>query len=297
MNDISAFEPAIPAMVVGQSFGGTPPPLGLGEPFALMGGDRLGPDGIPFAIMHDHQPALLRWVKQSCEASLAAERPWFRGSPLLLPGSHGAGRTHAARWLARVVGVPHCILNLTDPVIAANIAASRHVNEALWASPLTIAMSATRIANPVATVIGADKVSEDVSAGLATMMDPETGTCWSEDQLGITVDLGEVTWVIQCDQVSALPPALRNISTPVVLQRPPGGLDSVLTLSVMLEVMNDLRLEPTDPLYSWARIQAALPHYYFKSAKGLYADMVNALMALRQGSPDHRLEYDEQIPF
>ena len=143
MNGITAFEPAIPAMVVGRSFDGSPPPLGLGEPFALLGGDRLGPDGIPFQVMHEHQPGFLRWVTQSCQASLAAERPWFRGRPVVLTGEQGVGRTHAARWLARVAGPPHVVLNLTDPVIAANVTASGRVNEALWASPITVAMAAT----------------------------------------------------------------------------------------------------------------------------------------------------------
>lgn len=196
MNGIAPFEPATPAMVVGQSFDGASPPLGLGEPFALLGGERLGPDGIPFLAMHDHQPKFLEWLAESCRNLLAAERPWFRAEPMVITGPPGAGRTHAARWLARVAGVPHVILNLTDPLVAANIAASRRVNEALWASPITIAMAATRCANPVVSVIGTDRMSDDVASGLASMIDPDTSVFWSEDQLGTCVDLSEVTWIL-----------------------------------------------------------------------------------------------------
>lgn len=296
MNRIAPFEPATPAMVIGQSFDGSPPPLGLSEPFALLGGDRLGPDGIPFRIMHEHQPAFRRWVTQSCEASLAAERPWFRGRPLLLTGTSGAGRTHAARWLARIVGVPHVILNVSDPVIAANIAASGRVNEALWASPVTVAMAAARCANPLVTVLGADLASDDVKAGLVTMIDPDTSIFWSEDQLRTAVDFGEVTWIIQCEQLATLPTTLRNLATSVALHQPPARIDSVFTLSVMLEVMGDLGIESTDPAFSWSRIRSQLPHSYHTTGKGLYAQMVNALTNLKHGRLITVAD-DENFPF
>ncbi len=300
MNDISAFEPATPAIVVGRSFDGSPPPLGLGEPFALLGGDRLGPDGVAFRVMHDHQPGLLRWIRQSCHASLVAERPWFKGSPLLLPGRNGAGRTHAARRLAAAAGVPHVIINLSDPVIAANIAASRRVNEALWALPTTIAMAATRCANPVATVIGADQASGDVTAGLLSMIDPDLGRSWSEDQLRTHVDFSEVTWIVQCDDVAGLPADLRNSATPVVLERTQPRIESVFTLSIMLEAMSDLGIDPADPLYSWVRIRGKLGQHHAGGCARVYADMVNTLMALQQmpiGEENRRPKNHENFPF
>ena len=49
MTDASIpFHPATPAIIVGHSATADVPPLGLGEPFALLGGDRLGSSGIPF---------------------------------------------------------------------------------------------------------------------------------------------------------------------------------------------------------------------------------------------------------
>ena len=197
MNTIMPFEPAVPAIIVGEAFDGGTPPLGLGEPFALLGGERLGPDGIVFEMLHDHQPDLLGWIASSCGAQLEAERYWFRGAPVILTGPRGCGRTHAARWLARVSGVPHVILNLSDPIIASNLAASRAVGETLWASPVTVAMATTRCANPVVTVLGAEFASDDVTNGFLSMIDPELGAVWREDLLGVQVDMSEVTWVFQ----------------------------------------------------------------------------------------------------
>lgn len=280
MNSLTHFEPATPAMIVGKAFGDSSPPLGLGEPFALLGGDRLGPNGIPFLLMHEHQPAFLQWVAQTCRKLLQAERPWFRAELLLLTGPQGAGRTHAARWLARCAGVPHVVLNLTDPVMAANLAASSQVSEALWASPITVAMAATACANPIVTVVGADKVSDDVAAGLASMIDPELGTAWSEDQLGVQIDLGEVSWILQCDRPEAVSGVIRERASLVRLAPAPMGTDTVLALSVLLEAMGDLGLDPADRAYGWSRIKKHLSINYRPSTKQLYAEWVSAIRKL-----------------
>lgn len=291
MNSVAPFEPATPAMIVGRAFDDRAVPLGLDQPFALLGGDRLGPAGIPFLVMHEHQPNFLRWVESSCQAQLAAERPWFGAPPLILTGPQGAGRTHAARWLARTAGVPHAIVNLTDPLIAANFAASRSVNETLWASPITIAMAASQCANPIVTVLGADQVSDDVSAGLAAMMDPDLCRAWAEDQLQTYVDLGEVTWIVQCDEPGKLPRAIRRGASLVHLMDAPHGDDHVLALSIALEVMGDLGVDPGDPAYSWSRIQSYLPnHYGARHAKRLYAGFSIAVASIRNGTPADDLD-------
>lgn len=290
MATVSAFQPATPAMIVGHGKGDEPLPLDLGEPFALLGGDRLGPDGIPFMMMHEHQPDLLGWVRARCTAMLAAERPWFNGGTLILDGVAGAGRTHAARWLARVVGVPHAVINLTNPVIAANIAASSEIGEALGASPLTIAMAAGRCANPVATVIGADRVNEDVLAGLAVMMDPERCRRWREDRLGVDIDLGEVTWILQRDSGRHVPSWIAPDAHAVKLRAIRWRTDHELALSICLEAMGDLNIDPHDGTWSWRRISEQLPQARATTAKELYANMIDALRACqRQPAPsiDH----------
>lgn len=291
MIEMVPFELATPAMIVGRSFDGSTAPLGLGEPFALLGGHQLGPDGIPIRIMHDHQPAFRQWIAESCKEAIAEERPWFRGSPIMLVGPPGAGRTHAARWLSRVVGVQHAILNLSDPLIASNIAASRSVTEAVWALPITIAMAAARCANPIVTVVGTEHVSDDVLAGFMTMVDPDSGLDWSEDQLKTTVDLSEVTWILQCDPTRPPPTALRRCFRHVTFEAPPANIDSLLALSIMLEAMGDLGIDPTNPAYTWARICGHLPHGGPK-AKQLYASMIDALKSIQ--SP-HREDVVEDI--
>lgn len=295
MNELTPFKPARPAMIVGRAFDECPAPLGLSEPFALGGGDRLVPDGIALELLHEHQPAFLRWVSTSCRALIAAERPWFRGPPVLVTGPEGAGRTHAARRLARVAGVPHVILNLTDPVIAANIASSGQVSEALWASPVTVAMAAKRCANPVVTVIGIDKVGDDIASGLVSMIDPTTGRSWSEDQLQTEVDFGEVTWIVQCDDLTRVPPTLRALAAHVKFADFPAGIETTAALSILLEVLDDLGFDEADPVFDWPNV-ARLAGRYHRSAKGLYAHMTNAVVSIARDGPPAPNTNDD-IPF
>ncbi|WP_174291077.1 hypothetical protein [Sphingomonas bacterium] len=277
MATLAPFQPATPAMIVGYGTDDEQLPLELGEPFALLGGDRLGPDGIPFLVMHEHQPEFLAWVRERCAAMLAAERPWFGGGKLVLGSGGGAGRTHAARWLARVVGVPHSVLNLTDPVVAANIAASGDIGEAMGASPITIAMAAARCANPFVSVIGADRVGDDVLAGLVAMMDPERGRRWREDRLGVDVDLGEVVWFLQRDVRRGIPSWVAPEADAVALRPVPSGRDHVLALSICCEAMGDLGIDPRGGIVSWSQVRERLPRYGHNSARHIYAGMVNAL--------------------
>lgn len=280
-------------MIVGRALDGGPAPLGLSEPFALHGGDRLGPDGIAFDMIHEHQPAFLRWVTTSCQALIAAERPWFRAAPVLLTGAKGGGRTHTARRLARCAGVPHAVVNLTDPVIAANIASSGEVSEALWALPVTVAMATRRCANPVVSVVGIDKAGDDVAAGFLTMADPESGRGWYEDRLQTYVDFGEVTWVIQCDDLASVPAPLRAQATHVQFQALPRGLENTATLSIMLEVIEDLGLDEADPALDWPRVAGRLRDHD-RSAKQLYLAMTQAVRSAARGTeplPDLDVPY------
>ena len=300
MNGLTPFRPATPAMIVGSAFHGGPAPLGLSEPFALHGGGRLGSDGIAFDLMHEHQPAFMRWVTSSCQALIAAERPWFRARPLLVTGAQGGGRTHAARRLARAAGVPSVVLNLTDPLIAASVASSGRVTDSLWASPVTIAMAARRCANPVVSVIGIDVVAGDVAAGLVAMVDPQTGRAWAEDRLETYIDFGEVTWIVQCDDLGRVPEALRKQAAHVRFEAFPAGIETTAALSILLEVIEDLGLDKADPALDWPNIALRLGGYH-RSAKDLYARMVQAVTdAARGPNADPQItddEDDKYVPF
>lgn len=289
MTDVSAiFHPATPAMIVGHSTSAEAPPLGLGEPFALLGGDRLGPSGIPFTVAHEWQPAFLDAVTAACDDLLVAERPWFRMPPTVLLGPDGTGRTHAARSLARAAGVPHVILNLSDPVIAANIA-SGEINEALWVSPVVTAMAATRCANLVVTVIGAGRHA-DAAVALAGMIDPVLGRAWAEERIATVVDLGEVSWIFQAATVAEIPVLLRDYLSVVQMQKVSCVRDSQIMVSLLSEVLDDLNLSPADPAVSWKAVALRLSQYHLLSPKLAYVTLRNAVIDAQYAFAVSRLQ-------
>lgn len=247
----SVFQPAAPAMIVGHSVADGVPPLGLGEPFALLGGDRLGPAGIPFLVGHEWQPAFLHAIRTACDDLLAAGRPWFRMPPALLAG--GEGRSHAARSLARAAGVHHIFLNISHAVIGACISGSTDFSEALWVSPIVTAMAATQCANPVVSVIGAD-VNADAAVALASMLDPVLGRAWMEEKIGTVVDLGEVTWLVQADSLERLPTPLADKLMIVPMKEVAIGEHDEILVSLLAEVLADLGISPADPTVAWANI-------------------------------------------
>jgi hypothetical protein len=242
----SLMQAALPAMIVARGSDDSQPPMGLGEPFALMGGDRLHAGGIPFLFGHEWQPSLRNVVIEACEAALEAQRVWFRMPPCVLVAEPGVGRTHAARCLAHAMNVPHVILNLADPVVANSLSRPGIFREALAVSPIVAMMAAKRIANPVVSVVGVG-VHPDADAVLADMIDPETSHAWHEHEFALDVDLGEVSWLVQVDEGYDLPAPIEKHLTLVPLEHDPAREQEVV-LSVALEVLRDLGLSPSDPV-------------------------------------------------
>ena len=141
-------------------------------------------------------------------------------------------------------------------------------------------------------MVGAEQASADAISGLTSMIDPEAGACWREDQLNTVVDLGEVTWLIQAEQANRLPASLRPLMTQVWCERPPAGNETVFALSMMLEAAGDLAIDLADPLHSCHRISARLDRQP-RHGKPLYAAMFNALAALRRDA----ISCDDHLPF
>lgn len=277
MNDLSIFSGARPAMIVGKSFAGHPAPLDLDKPFALVGGEKLADDGVGFELMHEHQPDFLKWVAESCHTSLAAGRDWFHGSAVSLSSGSACGPLHAARTLAHVIGAPHVILDLANPSVANSLASSKKIGEDGWATPLTVAMAAHRCANPVASVVNFDRVTDDVLVGLFSMIDPNTSSLFTEDKLRVTLDLSQVTWMIQQKNAPRASQLLAEMAEPMHFNSFPTGRETTAVLSILLEVIRDLDLDASDPALDWSKIAPRLDGHH-SSASGLYDEMRRAVI-------------------
>ncbi len=159
-------------------------------------------------------------------------------------------------------------------------------------------MAAKRCANPIVTVIGIDKVGDDIASGLVSMVDPATGRAWSEDKLQTEVDFGEVTWIIQCDDLTRVPHALRAQAGHVGFSAFPSGVENTAARSILLEVLDDLGLDEADPAFDWPHVARHL-NGYNRGAKQLYARITDVVTDLARNGPSdvNPDEDDGDVPF
>lgn len=246
-----------PHVVIAESMGPHPAPLGLDAPLALLGGgDRLMPGGMASALGIDHVRGLRTFMAEACRSQVLAGRDWYQQPPLALLGQHGVGKGFAARWIARHAGLPLFRMPVTYD-FAANQPDSDGVEMRLPAVPL-IAMAASRCANPIVVVeLDVDHPPEGVALEeLVRMLDPRRNERWLDKAQDAIFDLGHISWIVQVHGrpqprggvhdpnasrgiTAALPPLLADLIKDVGLILrigPPSELEDMRRLDVAVEI-------------------------------------------------------------
>ena len=208
------------AVLVAQSFSTGLPPLGLDGALALRGGDPRARERLAFELGFGWQPAFRAVVEHAIVRSSGPDPTWFALPPLLLCGPSGVGRTHVARRVAELAGVPHVGLDLSGPGGAGQLRPSTRGPDLLIPSAPVLAMAVARCANPIISVFGAEMLDGEGQAELARMIDPSSAERWVDYACGATVDLRHVSWMIQGHEPGALAPSLLRLLHPVELQWP-----------------------------------------------------------------------------
>ncbi len=232
------------AMTVAHGFSARQPSLGFGSALALRGGS--GPDVHRMVLEMDFswQPALSAVFADALDRSRSSTSPWITTAPVLLLGEKGVGRTHVARRFAHLAGVPHITFDLEDVEVVERLQGVSRGPDVLIPTAPVLAMAASRCANPVVTVVGADTVTEEVQMNLARMIDPSTSDRWADRSVGATVDLRQVSWFVQAHRPELLAAPLFHLLRPIELIWP-FGTDRLLHVAeVIAEVMADENERP-----------------------------------------------------
>jgi hypothetical protein len=226
-------------MVVGTSFSSRPMGLGLDGELELRGCDKFALAQLQFAADVAPQPELAQIIRRALQTAQAAGRTWLRFGALLLEGTPGAGRTHLARRLAYLAGLPHAIFDLTEHGTFGSFRDAPQGPDLVLPCAPVVAMAATRCANPVITVLGVEGLDATAQVQLARMIDPDTAGRWVDHTLGGSVDLRQVSWLIQSHVPGQLVRELERLLHPVTL-RPPTGADlAVHAAEVLAEAAID----------------------------------------------------------
>lgn len=217
------------SVLVAQGFASGSPALGLDVPLPLRGGDpqareRLTVD-LGFGWQEELRTVLTRARLEGGD--------WLSLPPLLLCGPEGVGRTHVARRIAELAGVPHVSIAVGGALGIEQLRPSGCGPDLRFPSAPVLAIAVSRCANPIVSVSGADLLDASGQAELARMLDPATAERWVDYACAATVDLRHVNWMIQAHDPSALAPGLLRLVKPVLL-RPPEGDDSPLHLVEVL---------------------------------------------------------------
>ena len=210
---------AVPTMVVGRSWSSATPPFGLGEPMALLGGGRLGSDGVAGRLGRERHGWLVDHVEAACRDQLASDRRWFRMPPVILCAPAFGDALHAARRLAWEAGVPHLTLDLADGGRAALGGGGRGPDPAT-PSWLAAALASLRCANPAVTVTGLEALDAGRREVLLAMLDPARGCRLEDEALGTSLDLSEVTWMLVSEPGADPAHWLEAVAVPVPLFGP-----------------------------------------------------------------------------
>lgn len=238
--------PAVPLLQAVMPFSqrrGSADGFGSDRAFELRGGDRLGPTGVAFDLAMDWHPQLMRAVEKACEDQRILGRDWFTMQPTLLSGPDGVGRTHIARRLATAAGVPHVEFDLADPRIGRHEAAP---DVRMPMAPF-VAMSVSRCANPVVSVVNVDRANSVGLALLQRLVDPRANGRIVVSALAAQFDLSQVTWLVQSSAADGLPDRLRDLLVDVELADTEIDDTVYVKIDLIAEVVADFALDPPSP--------------------------------------------------
>ncbi len=221
------------SVLVAQNFASGMPPLGLGVPLPLRGGDPGARERLTTDLGFGWQAELRGVLDRAADLAAIAGKDWLSLPALLLCGPEGVGRTHVARRIAELAGVPHVSVTVGGPFGIEQLRPIGCGPDLRLPSAPVLAIAVSQCANPIVTISGTDMLDAGGQDELARMLDPATAERWVDYSCRATVDLRHVNWMIQSHDPSALAPSLLRLVEPVWL-RPPEGCDVLLHLVEVL---------------------------------------------------------------
>lgn len=224
---------ATASVLVAQNFTSGLPALGLGVPLPLRGGDSVARERLTTDLGFGWQAELRDVLDRAADRATLEGRHWLSLPALLLCGPKGVGRTHVARRIAELAGVPHVSVTVGGPFGIEQLRPTGCGPDLTLPSAPVLAIAVSQCANPIVTVAGIDTLDASGQDEIARMLDPATAERWVDYPCRATVNLRHVNWMIQSHDPSALAPSLLRLVEPVWL-RPPEGSDVPLHLVEVL---------------------------------------------------------------
>jgi Lon-like ATP-dependent protease len=136
------------------------------------------------------------------------------GKILLLAGPPGVGKTSVGRSIARALGRAFYRFSVGGLADVAEVKGHRRTYVGAMPGKAVQCLKATGVSNPLVLIDEVDKLGRgyqgDPASALLELLDPEQNAAFMDHYLDVPLDLSRVLFVCTANDVSAIPPALRD---------------------------------------------------------------------------------------
>ena len=155
--------------------------------------------------------------------------PGVRIPPLLLDGSAGIGKSHFARKLAKLIGVPFMVVEATNEHASFGIVGSQKSWGNAAPGRLINFILSERVANPIVIIDELEKAGDarsnkghsfSLTEALLPMLEPLSSARWSCPYFEVPFDMRWVGWVMTTNNYRLLPDTLLSRCPPIRLTTP-----------------------------------------------------------------------------
>lgn len=192
----------------------------LSDPMLLCGPGSIESIDELAAALHAEAPhlrALSQAIRQSASLHIRNGAVWFQIKPILVVGPPGSGKSHFARMLARLSGLPCKVLDgasMTSPVPLTGLDGSwknGRINE------VGLLIVESRVPNPILILDEVDKIETlgsgragSVGESLLGLLEPSTARMFPDSYLRQAVDLSRVNWIMTANSLQQVSEAVRD---------------------------------------------------------------------------------------
>jgi hypothetical protein len=176
------------------------------------------------------------WIMNQMLQHVASSGHGFALPPMILAGPPGIGKSHFARTLAKLVGVPMRMIDVGGGSAGFRISGTEKGWGTAQSGVPVETLLASSVANPIMVVDEVDKAgttynskgtSSSLTTSLLQLLEPSTAQHFECPYLRVSFDLSRVVWIMTANEIEHVPAPLRDRSR--VFNLPPLSAEDALS--------------------------------------------------------------------